>query len=88
MIKELAANHDKGDRDGDKGWIHLDKKVLLSEIYYHTGKLQAALMSGDIELIKEHTADIANGALMICDKFCNLKPTNESIKTNSTTGTG
>lgn len=78
MIKELAANHDKGDREGEKGWLTMDKKTLLSEIYYHTGKLQEALRDGDIEKIKEFSADIANCAMMACDKFYNLKPTDES----------
>lgn len=75
MIKELAANHDKGDREGDHGWINgMNNKDYVSEIYYHTGKLQQALKDNDVDKIKEYSADIANGALMCCDKFYKLAP--------------
>lgn len=72
MIKELAANFDKGDRDGEKGWLEMTNKQLLSEIYYHTGKLQEALSNNNVILIKEYCADIANGALMCLDKYSSL----------------
>lgn len=72
MIKELAANYDKGDRESDKGWLKMTNKQLLSELYYHVGKLQQALKENNIDLIKEHCADVANGALMCLDKHLPL----------------
>lgn len=70
MRKELEANHKKGDRnDEENGWLTMrdDKKFWLSELYYHVGKLQSAMMSNDIERIKENCADIANLAMMVLD---------------------
>ena len=84
MVKELAANFNKGDRDGERGWLTMTNKQALSELYYHVGKLQQAIKEENIDLIKEHCADIANGALMCCDKFY---PLNKIIP-NDTTGTG
>lgn len=73
MLKELIANDDKGGRNDEKeGWLTMTDKENVSEIYYHTGKLQAALKAGDLNLIKELSADIANGALMVYDKYSPL----------------
>ena len=77
MIKQLAENFEKGDRHGlfgngrkfRDGWLTFDKKGIMNELYYHTGKLQAALMANDKELIKEFSADIANLAMMCFDTF-------------------
>jgi len=84
MMKELAANFNKGDRDGERGWLTMTNKQALSELYYHVGKLQHAIKEENIDLIKEYCADIANGALMCCDKFY---PLNKIIP-HDTTGTG
>lgn len=73
MIKELVSNSDKGNREGDKGWLKMSKKTQLSELYYHVGKLQGAIKDGNTDLIKEHCADIANGALMVFDIYSPLK---------------
>lgn len=73
MVKELAANFDKGDRDGENGWLTMTDKDSLNEIYYHTGKLQAALKLQDINLIKEFCADVANLAMMCFDRYSPLK---------------
>lgn len=68
MKKELEANFKKGDRNGANGWLEVkNMKFWISELYYHVGKLQSAIMTDDIERIKENTADIANLALMTLD---------------------
>lgn len=75
MIKELAANYLKGDRDDPKnGWLTLGKKWIISELYYHVGKLQSAAMNNDVERIKENTADVANLAMMCFDIYSPLAP--------------
>jgi hypothetical protein len=68
MVKELAANHDKGDRDGRFGWLTMTNKQILNELYYHVGKLQEALRHGNVDDAKEYSADIANLALMSFDR--------------------
>lgn len=73
MRKELEANFDKGDRNGENGWIHVkENRFWISEIYYHTGKLQEAVRANDIERIKEYCADVANLAMMLLDVKINL----------------
>ncbi|AZA73550.1 hypothetical protein [Chryseobacterium indoltheticum] len=68
MKKELEANFQKGDRNGQGGWLEVkDNKFWISELYYHVGKLQSAMMSNDIHRIEENCADIANLALMTLD---------------------
>jgi hypothetical protein len=74
MIKELAANSAKGDREGEEGWLGCDNKFWLSELYYHVGKLQSAVMNNDVERVKENTADIANLAMMVLDNWIGLAP--------------
>jgi len=71
MIFELSQNSLKGNRDGKSGWLQISDKELLSEIYYHNGKLQQALKDNDSDKIFEHTADVANIAMMISDKHYN-----------------
>lgn len=73
MKKELLANYDKGDREPPHGWLGMDDKTQLNELYYHVGKLQAALKAKNVELIKELSADVANGALMVYDRYAPLK---------------
>jgi len=73
MRKELEANFDKGDRNGEYGWLNTtDNKYWISEIYYHTGKLQEAIRIDDIDKIKEYCADIANLSMMLLDVKINL----------------
>lgn len=90
MRKELAANWEKGDRTGERGWLNVtDKKFWISELYYHVGKLQSALMTNDTERIKENTADIANLSLMVLDVNINLlesQPAPQPEKTEQTAG--
>ena len=78
MRKELEANYLKGDRNGPGGWLEVtDNKFWIQELYYHVGKLQAAVMAKDVERIKENTADIANISMMMLDVNINLLPTKE-----------
>lgn len=80
MKKELEANYRKGDRNGAGGWLEVkDNKFWISELYYHVGKLQSALMNEDTERIKENCADIANLALMTLDVKIDLL-TGEELK--------
>ena len=73
MKKELEANYLKGDRNGSHGWLRVkDNKFWISELYYHVGKLQSALMNEDVCRIEENCADIANLALMTLDVKINL----------------
>ncbi|WP_079242623.1 hypothetical protein [Chryseobacterium indologenes] len=73
MKKELESNYRKGDRNGSGGWLEVkDNKFWISELYYHVGKLQSALMNEDVDRIKENCADIANLALMTLDVKINL----------------
>jgi len=64
MVIQLEANQHKGDR---ANWVNVPPKVLLGEIYYHTGKLQQALSENDPAKVKEYCADIANLAAMVMD---------------------
>ncbi|MCU7845333.1 MAG: hypothetical protein KZQ93_16000 [Candidatus Thiodiazotropha sp. (ex Monitilora ramsayi)] len=64
METELHANAGKGDRPG---WLSMTKDQGMLEIYYHTAKLQKAVKDGDIELVREHAADVANMAMMMLD---------------------
>lgn len=68
MRKELESNYLKGDRNGVSGWLEVkDNKFWISELYYHVGKLQSAIMNNDIKRIEENCADIANLAMMTLD---------------------
>lgn len=73
MFKELESNYLKGDRNGAGGWLEVkDNKFWLQELYYHVGKLQAAVMADNIERIKENCADIANISMMMLDTNIDL----------------
>lgn len=65
MRKELHANSRKGDRPG---WMAMDANALLLEVYWHTAKLSAAVKKNDGPAILEHSADVANMAMMVLDK--------------------
>jgi hypothetical protein len=64
MRKELHANSRKGDRPG---WLAMDANTALLEIYWHAAKLSAAVKNNDGPAIMEHSADVANMALMVLD---------------------
>lgn len=64
MRKELHANASKGDRTG---WLKMTPEVALLEIYWHTAKLSAAVKNKDSAAITEHSADVANMAMMLLD---------------------
>jgi len=62
MADELEANKHKGDN-----WTNMSKKEFLFELYYHVGKLQNAIMSDDVENVKQYTADILNTCGFLLD---------------------
>ena len=64
MERELHANTGKGDRPG---WLKMSTDKALLEIYYHLAKLQKAVKNNEINLIAEHSADVANMAMMLLD---------------------
>ncbi|NII54354.1 hypothetical protein [Luteibacter sp. SG786] len=64
MDRELHANAGKGDRPG---WLAMDRKTALLEIFYHLAKLQKAAKDDDQERIREYGADVANMAMMLVD---------------------
>lgn len=65
MRKELHANSDKGDRPG---WLSMSAEALLLEVYDHVAKLQKAVRHNDGDRILEHSADVANLAMMVLDR--------------------
>lgn len=70
MRAELHANAAKGDRPG---WLTMDRSTALLEIYWHTAKLSAACKNDDFAAIAEHSADVANMAMMLAD-VCRVLP--------------
>jgi hypothetical protein len=64
MEKELHANAGKGDRPG---WLEMDGKTGLLEIFYHLSKLQKAVKDGNPDGIREYAADVANMSMMLVD---------------------
>lgn len=68
MNRELHANSGKGDRPG---WLSMDRKTVLLEIYYHLSKLQKAMKDNDHSGIREYAADVANMSMMAVD-VCGL----------------
>jgi hypothetical protein len=64
MRRELHANTDKGDRPG---WLTMDANTALLEVYWHVAKLSAAVNNNDGPAIMEHSADVANMAMMVLD---------------------
>lgn len=64
MEAELHANSQKGDRPG---WLSMSANTALLEIYWHTAKLSAAVKNNDGPAITEHSADVANMAMMLLD---------------------
>lgn len=70
MDHELHANAGKGDRPG---WLQMDRKTALLEIYYHLAKLQKATRDNDEGGIREYAADVANMSMMLVD-VCGFLP--------------
>lgn len=70
MECELHANASKGDRPG---WLAMSREVALLEIYWHVAKLSAAVKNNDTPRIQEHSADVANMAMMVLD-VCGALP--------------
>ncbi|MDG3878091.1 hypothetical protein L5B10_29765, partial [Pseudomonas aeruginosa] len=68
MEHELHANAGKGDRPG---WLQMDRRIALLEIYYHLAKLQKATKDNDAAGIVEYAADVANMSMMLVD-VCGL----------------
>ncbi|HBO2025608.1 hypothetical protein ABMZ20_01090 [Pseudomonas aeruginosa] len=68
MEHEMHANAGKGDRPG---WLQMDRRTALLEIYYHLAKLQKATKDNDPAGIVEYAADVANMSMMLVD-VCGL----------------
>jgi len=64
MRSELHANAHKGDRPG---WLQMDSKTAILEVFYHMGKLHQAVHRGEEAAIKEYAADVANMCMMLVD---------------------
>lgn len=74
MNAELHANAHKGDRPG---WLSMDRKTALLEIYYHLGKLHKAVHGDESAAICEYAADVANMSMMLVD-ICALLATRQA----------
>lgn len=60
MKHELEVNNHKGD------WIPFtNRDIILQEIDHHVNKLKDAVLKNDEDLIKEHSADVANVSLFM-----------------------
>lgn len=69
--KELRENTDEGKpwamkREDLRHFPEYDKRILL-DMYYHVGKLQAALIDQDPERMYEHVADVGATAFIFYD---------------------
>ena len=64
MRAELHANAHKGDRPG---WLQMDRKTAVLEVFYHMGKLHQAAHRNEAAAIKEYAADVANMCMMLLD---------------------
>lgn len=64
MRAELHANAHKGDRPG---WLQMDRKTAILEVFYHMGKLHQAVHRNEVSAIKEYAADVANMCMMLLD---------------------
>ena len=64
MRAELHANAHKGDRPG---WLQMDRKTAILEVFYHMGKLHQAVHCNETAAIKEYAADVANMCMMLLD---------------------
>lgn len=64
MRAELHANAHKGDRPG---WLSMDRKTAVLEVFYHMGKLHQAVHRDEAAAIREYAADVANMCMMLTD---------------------
>jgi hypothetical protein len=64
MYAELAANSHKGDQ---AAWRTMSLREAWQEISWHSAKLAMAIKEGNEPLIRELSADVANGAMMLVD---------------------
>jgi hypothetical protein len=74
MREELHANAHKGDRPG---WLQMDSKTAILEVFYHMGKLHQAVHRGEEAAIKEYAADVANMCMMLVDIYACLDKVKE-----------
>jgi len=65
MRAEMIANAHKGDN-----WRGMTPRQAWGEISWHLGKLTVAIKTEDVSAIRELTADIANGAMMLDQIVC------------------
>lgn len=68
--RELRENTENGKEwaSNRRSWRNgTSSKAVLYDMYYHVGKLQAAMMSGDKEAMQEHSADVAATAFIFLD---------------------
>jgi hypothetical protein len=61
MERELKANDHKG------GWKGCSPHVMFTDLLYHVAKLGNALVRGQGAAMAEHSADVANIAMMVAD---------------------
>lgn len=64
MYAELFANRGKGDQ---AGWRKMSLREAWYEISWHSAKLAVAIKEKDESLIRELSADVANGCMMLVD---------------------
>jgi hypothetical protein len=64
MYRELLANSHKGDQ---QGWRSMSLREAWQEISWHAAKLAVAIKTQDEQSIREFSADVANGAMMLVD---------------------
>lgn len=81
MDAELQANSDKGGREG---WLSMSREKSILEIHHHVAKLQKAVKDNDHNRIIEHSADVANMAMMCADVCGVIQPVNEKEERIST----
>lgn len=70
MLAELWANRYKGDHEG---WRAMSLREAWAEIAWHHAKLAVAIKDRDAGLVRELTADVANGAMMLADILTQLE---------------
>lgn len=56
----LERIHNIHQECGNEAWSRMTNKEILFDLYYHVGKLQAAIRANDKNLMLEHIGDIGN----------------------------
>lgn len=64
MYHELVANRHKGNQ---VGWRSMSLREAWQEIGWHSAKLAVAIKMQDEPAIREFSADVANGCMMLVD---------------------